>query len=340
MSLGAFIARRLALALLVLVGVSIITFVISRVIPADPLAMYVGGHPNKAQIERARDELGLGDPLYYQYMKYVASAAQGDFGTSLRTHRSVMSDILYFLPSSLQMIVLALILATLFGVFLGAFSAHHQRGLLDHSSRLFAIGGVSLPPFWLALLLQLLFFGLLGILPVGGATGPIVAYTHPIERITGFTLIDSLVTGNMVAFWDVCRHLVLPVIALAAFPFGVITRMSRSTMIETLEQDHIRTARALGLPPNSIVFKYALKNSMAPVVTLLGLMFAYCLIGTFFIELVFSYPGLGMYAVNSILALDYPAIMGITLVVAVVYVIANLIVDLVLARLDPRIVLE
>ena len=175
---------------------------------------------------------------------------------------------------------------------------------------------------------------------MAGASSPDVAELYPITRVTGASLIDTLVTVNPVAFWDALWHIVLPVITLAAFPFGVITRMSRSSMLENLGLDYVKMERALGMPQRIIVFKYTLKNAVAPVVTLLGLMFAYCIVGTFYVEMIFSYPGLGTYAVNSILALDYPAIMGITLIVAVIYVAANLCVDLVLAWIDPRVVLQ
>jgi peptide/nickel transport system permease protein len=340
MAMRSYVARRLALALFVLAGVSFVTFVVARVVPSDPAALYVGGKPNAELIARARETLRLDRPLYEQYFSYVADAVQGDFGESLRTRRSVTGDILYFLPSSLQLIVLALVLATVSGIALGAFSAQKRGGLLDHSGRLISIAGVSLPPFFLGLVLQLAFFGWLGWLPVAGATSPDVGQIYPITRVTGASLIDAAVTVNPVAFWDSLWHIVLPVITLAAFPFGVITRMSRSSMLENFGQDYVRMARAVGLPRRKIVFKYTLKNAVAPVIALLGLMFAYCIVGTFYVEMIFSYPGLGTYAVNSILALDYPAIMGITLIVAAIYVVANLVVDLFLAWVDPRVVLQ
>lgn len=340
MSIRSYIARRLLLAVFVLVGVSLITFVVARVVPSDPAVLYVGGKPNAELIAQARAKLHLDRPLYRQYYDYVSEAVRGDLGESLRTKRSVTNDIWYFLPSSLQLIILSLLLATTAGITLGAFSAKKNGGLLDHSGRVAAIAGVSLPPFFLGLVLQLIFFGWLGWLPVAGATSPEIGEVYPITRVTGATLIDSLVTVNPVAFWDCLWHIILPVITLAAFPFGVITRMSRSSMLENLGQDYVKMARSLGMSQRKIVFKYTLKNAVAPVVTLLGLMFAYCIVGTFYVEMIFSYPGLGAYAVNSILALDYPAIMGITLIVAVVYVAANLCVDLALAWIDPRVVLQ
>ena len=340
MTIRAYLVRRLVLLCIVLFGISILTFLMVRVVPSDPAAVYVGPMARADQIEQARENLGLDKPLHVQYWGYLQNLVTGDWGESLRTHRPVLGDILHFLPASLQLILAAMALATAVGILLGAITAHRKGSWIDHLSRLFSTAGVSFPSFWLALILQVVFFRVLGLLPVAGISDIAVAQAHPIESITGMAVVDSLITGNFTAFWDTLRHLLLPVLALAAYPAGVITRMSRSAMIEALGQDHVRMAKAMGVSQRTIVFRYALKNALGPVLTVIGLMFAWALTGTFFIELIFSWPGLGTYATTSILSLDYPAIMGVTLLVATLYVLVNLVVDLVLAWLDPRIVLS
>ena len=324
----------------VLLGVTVVTFLLVRVVPSDAAAIYAGPRARPEQIEEARHILGLDRPLYVQYGIYVRDLVQGDWGTSLRTRRPVLGDILNFLPYSLQLVFLSLLLSIVVGVSLGALTAHRRGSWVDNSTRVFAIGGVSMPSFVLAVLLQILFFRILGLLPVSNELDITVAQAHPITQITGMTAVDALVTGNFVAFFNAMEHLVLPVLTLAAFSAGVITRMTRSAMLESLGQDYIRMAKAMGVPTRTIVLRYALKNAMAPVLTVIGLEFAYLLVGTFFVERIFALPGLGTYATTSMLSLDYPAIMGITVLLALVYVFVNLIIDLVIARLDPRVVLS
>ena len=190
------------------------------------------------------------------------------------------------------------------------------------------------------MLLQIIFFRKLGLLPVAGQTDAIVAQAYPVQPVTGMLVVDALITANFVAFWDGLQHLILPALALAAYPAGLVMRMTRSAMVEALETDYIKMARAIGVSPRRIAFKYGLKNSMAPILTVIGLMFAYSLVGTFFVELIFAWPGIGTYATMSILSLDYPAIMGVTILVAFMYVLVNLLVDLAIAWVDPRVALS
>lgn len=340
MTVRAYLLRRLWLLVFVLIGISIITFVLARVVPADPAALYAGPQARGPAIAAARKILHMNQPLYVQYLAYMRDLVHGDWGTSLRTHRPVLGDIRTFLPLSLQLVAGAMLLATVAGIALGAFAAHLKGGVIDFAMRLFAVGGVSMPSFWLAMMLQILFFRVLHVLPVAGAMSITTQLSNPITHITGMPLVDSLLTGNFTAFWDSFVHFILPVLALAAYPAGVLMRMTRSTMLESLGQDYVRMAEAMGVPKRVIIYRYALKNSLAPVFTVLGLMFAYSIIGAFFIELIFAWPGLGSYALMSILSLDYPAIMGVTLFIAFVYVVVNLIVDLLIAWLDPRIVLS
>jgi peptide/nickel transport system permease protein len=325
----------------VLVGIVIVTFLIVRIIPSDPAQLYLGsGHVRADQLAKVRHELGLDRSLPWQFYDYVKSLAAGDWGESLRTHNDVMGDVMHFLPSSLELIFAGMTIAIVVGVLLGASSAYMSNGAVDHSSRILAIAGVSLPAFFLALILQIIFFRVLHWFPVGLQMDPIVAQQHPVTTITGMLVVDSLITANWPALVNSLQHLVLPALALAAFPTGMITRMTRSAMLESLEADYIKMARAMGVRQRIIVLRYALKNSMAPVLTVIGLTFAYMLVGTFFIETIFAWPGLGTYATMSILSMDYPAIIGVTIVVAFVYVLVNLCVDLIIAKLDPRVVLS
>jgi len=340
LSVRTYLLRRLALMVFVLVGVTIVTFLLVRVVPSDPAAVYAGPRARPAQIEEARRILGLDRPLYVQYGIYVADLVQGDWGTSLRTRRPVLDDMLNFLPYSLQLVFLALLVSIVVGVSLGALTAHRKGSWIDNSTRVLAIGGVSMPSFVLAVLLQILFFRILGLLPVSGELEIAVSQAHPVTQITGMTAVDAFVTANFVAFFDAMQHLVLPVLTLAAFSAGVITRMTRSAMLESLGQDYIRMAKAMGVPTRVIVLRYSLKNAMAPVLTIIGLEFAYLLVGTFFVERIFALPGLGTYATTSMLSLDYPAIMGITVLLSLVYVFINLVIDLIIAKLDPRVVLS
>lgn len=337
MTLWAYIVRRVALAVLVLLGVATITFLMVRLVPSDPAAVYVGSNARPAQIAQARKDLGLDRPLYVQYGIYISDLVRGQWGDSLRTKRPVLQDILHFLPSSLELILAALILATVLGVILGVTTARRKGKWIDHVMRFFSTGGVAIPAFWLAMMLQVLFFRMLHLLPVAGQTDIIVSQLHPITTITGMPVVDALLTGNWPAFADAGRHLILPMLALAAYPTGVIMRMTRSAMLEAMGNDYIRMARAMGVPARRLLYKDALKNAMGPVLTVIGLTFAYSLTGTFFIELVFAWPGLGYYSTTSILSMDYPAIMGVTVTVAIAYVIVNLVVDLAQAFLDPRI---
>jgi len=332
-----YIVRRLMLMFFVLIALSIITFTLSRVVPSDPAASYVGPRARPEQVAKVRVKLGLDKPLYMQYAYYIRDLLHGDLGTSIRTHRPVIKEIVRHLPASLELMFTAIIIALIIGIPLGAISAQKEGTLVDHASRLLAVTNVSLPSFWLGLLFQILFFRWLGILPLGGRIGTYISITDPIKHITGFFVMDSLITGNWVALKNSVLHLILPGLTLAAYSTGLITRMTRSTMLEVIREDYIIAARAAGLSERKIIFTYALKNAIGPTLTATGLAFAFMLTGTFFIETIFYWPGLGSYTVRSILLIDYPVIMGVTLLGAVFYVLVNLVVDLLLVFFDPRI---
>ena len=332
-----FVIRRIAMSILVLVGLSVITFTLARVIPSDPAALYIGPHPNPGDLERTREKLGLNRPLPVQYAYYVRDLLRGDLGDSIATKRPVLQEIGDRWPATLELLLTAMIFAVLVGVPLGVLSAQLQGSPFDVAVRTLSIVGVSMPAFWAGLLLQVVFFRNLHLLPLAGRFDTDLRFSSPIQPLTGFYLIDSAVAGNWIAFKDVAWHTVLPALTLAAYPIGLIARMTRATMIEVLSQDYIRTARAYGTPEWFTIYFYALKNAIGPTLTVIGLTLAYALTGTFFIEIVFNWPGLGLFTVHSLLNTDHPAIMGITLLAASGYVIINLMVDVAQAWIDPRI---
>jgi peptide/nickel transport system permease protein len=332
-----YILRRLAMAVLVLISVSMITFTVARVIPSDPAAAWVGAHPKQEQIDRARIELGLDRPLYEQYLRYMGGLLRGDLGTSVRSHQSVAKDLKTYLPATLELVLASMVIAIVIGLPLGVLAGAKKGSWLDHSTRLGAVAGVSIPTFWLGLIFQLVFFSWLGILPLGGRVSTEVALFSPVKQITGFYLIDCVITGNWVAFKDALLHLILPAFTLASFAIGLTIRMTRSTMIETLSEKFILAARAAGIPERTVLFVLTLKNAIVPTITLLGLTFVYSLTGAILVELIFSWPGLGLYVTDAVLSLDFPVIVSVTLVVTVFYVLVNLALDLVQAMVDPRV---
>lgn len=337
MELASYVARRISLSIIALFGVSVITFLLTWVVPSNPALRWVGPHAKPEQIAQARVELGLDKPIYIRYYKYMANFIQGNWGVSIRTHQPVLRDIVTYLPASLELIIFGMLLAFIIGIPLGILSAAKDGTYIDHLSRTFSIAGVALPAFWLGMILQIIFFRELGWLPLEGRVDTMTLLTHPVKDITGFYLLDSLITGNFTAFGSALRHIILPAVTLSTYPLGLTVRMTRATMLEILNEEYIRTVRAYGVSEIKVLCVYALKNAIGPVLTVLALTFAYSLVETFLIEAVFSWPGLGHYAASAIITVDYPAIMGITLLIAFTYAILNLMVDLTLALLDPRI---
>ena len=335
-----FIFRRILTSIFVLIGVSIMTFFIARVIPTNAAAMYIGPKARQEDIDRVKKQLGLDKPLPVQYIVYMNQLLHGDLGDSISTKRPVLLEITERFPATLELLFTAMFFAILIGVPLGILSARWQGKALDVGVRTVSIMGVSMPAFYLGLLLQIFFFRTLHLLPLAGRISGDLRFTHPVQSITNFLLIDSLLTGNWIALKDVAPHLVLPALTLAAYPIGLIARMTRAAMLEVLEQDYIRTARAYGIRDYVVTYLYALKNAVSPTLTVIGLTFAFALTGTFFVEIIFNWPGLGLFTVRSLLAVDYPAIMGMTLFGATGYVLINLIVDLLQAWIDPRISLK
>lgn len=331
----AYIARRLVSLVFVMFSMSLMTFLISHVIPADPAAAAAGQGAGIEAVQNIRHQMGLDLPLHEQYIKYISDIVlHGDFGYSIVNHRPVLDDIQTFAPASLELALVSLLLCVPLGILLGVISASRTGGIIDVASRAFAILGVSMPVFWLGLLLQLLFYGTLRWLPPGSRIGVDVA--APVS-ITKLYLVDSLITGSLDAFVSSLRHILLPAITLAAANLAVIARMTRSCMLEVLHQDYIRTARAKGLPYSQVLLRHALRPAAIPVVTVIGLQLANLIAWVFLVETIFSWPGIGSYAVSAILSMDFPVIMGVTLFTSFVYVVVNLVVDIAYVALDPRI---
>lgn len=335
-----FVLRRIGTAIFVLIGVTIITFFIARVVPSNPAALYIGPKARQEDIDRITKQLGLDKPLPVQYLIYMKELLHGDMGISISTKRPITQELADRIPATLELLFFGMFIAVLFGVPLGVVSARSQGRPLDFAVRVTSIAGVSMPAFFLGLILQIIFFRNLHILPLAGRVDSDLRFTNPLTEITNFILFDSFVTMNWVTFQSAFFHLILPAITLAAYPLGLIARMTRAAMLETLEQDYIRTARAYGIRQSVIIYLYALKNAISPTLTVIGLTFAFALTGTFFVEIIFNWPGLGLFTVRSLLSLDYPAIMGMTLFGSIGYVLINLFVDLIQALIDPRISLH
>jgi peptide/nickel transport system permease protein len=332
-----YIARRGVLAIVVIAGVIVVTFVVAHVIPGDPAATWAGPHASAAQVAAARRFLGLDRPLPVQLGSYFAGVATGNWGISIHTHRPVLSDIATAAPASLELVFAALIIALIVGVPLGLVSARWPGRAADHAVRAGSILGVSMPIFWMALILQLVFAQRLKLLPAAGEYSAGLLFTHPLSKVTGLPVVDALITGNLPMLGSTLGHLILPAVVVAAYPAGLFARMVRAQVLDTVGETHVVMIRALGFPERTVFGRFAMKLAWNPVAAALALVFGYSLVNTFLVESIFDWPGLGSYAADSIATLDTPAILGVALFVAIVYVAANLIVDIAQAALDPRI---
>ncbi|OGO36676.1 MAG: peptide ABC transporter permease [Chloroflexi bacterium RBG_16_57_11] len=335
-----YVFRRLILAMVVLFSVSLLTFFIARILPSDPAAAWVGPRPTQEQIAKATITLGLDKPLYVQYWRYLSSLLQGDLGVSIKSRQPILTELKTYLPATLELVIASMLIGEIIGIPLGVLSGAKKGGALDNASRILAVACVSLPTFFLGLLFQLIFYARLGILPISGRVSNEIAINNPVTPITGFYTLDTLMTGNWAAFQDVFVHLILPAVTLAAFGLGLSVRMTRASIIEVLNEKYILAARVAGLPYRTILFVLALKNAIMPTLNVIGLSFVYALTGSILVEVIFSWPGLGLYLTNAVLSLDFPVIVSVTLIVAVFYVVVNLVLDLVQVAIDPRVTLS
>jgi peptide/nickel transport system permease protein len=327
--------RRVLNMLIVILFVSILMFVLVRVLPGDPVGAALGEGATKEQIDKFRVQMGMDRPLLVQYVTYLKGLFDGHFGVSLIETRDVGDIVWERLPATLELVLCSLLLAILFGVPLGILSATHRNGAIDQISRLCSLTGVAFPGFWLALMLQLLLGAALSLLPITGRlSGP------PPTHLTGLFLVDSLLTGNLSAFGDALRHLIAPTVVLAVGPLAQITSMVRSTMLDELSKPYVSFSQAVGMPRFLINYKYALRNAFSSTLTLIGFLFPLMIGGAFVVEKVFAWPGIARFGADSILANDYNGIVGVTLVVCLFVVVVNFITDELYAALDPRIRLE
>jgi peptide/nickel transport system permease protein len=317
----------------VLLGVSIVVFFMVRAIPGDPAQLLLGQQATQEQVQQVRENMGLEQPVIVQYGIFLADALRGDLGDSIVTGRPVTTELLARFPATLELTAFAMLVAVLVGVPVGVISAVRQYSLLDKVTSVLALTGISMPIFWLAMILIVIFFVNLGWLPFPGrlSTG------YAVTSITGLVLVDSLLTLNFPAFWDGLKHLILPAIALGTIPMAVIMRMTRSSMLEVMGEDYVRTARAKGVVPWRVVFKHALRNAMLPTVTVIGLQAGLLMGGAVITETIFSWPGVGQIAYDSVNRRDYAMIQGVVLYGATLFVLVNLLVDILYAVLDPRV---
>jgi peptide/nickel transport system permease protein len=328
---------RLGIAVVMTVLATLVIFLIANSVPGDPVLVQLGdlAASNKEFVASFRAKWGLDLPLWERYWIFLKGIVQGDFGVSITSQRPVLDDIRQFAPATVELATLAFLLSIFVGIPLGIIAAVKRDSWIDHLARLVSLIGVSSPTFWLAFIMLALFYGGLQIAPGPGRLDPI-AFSP--QGSTGLFLLDSALAGDWETFRDAAAHLVLPSIVLAAATLGLITRTTRAAMLDGLQQDYVRVARAKGLRETLIVVGHVLPNALIPVVTLGGLAYANLLTGAVMTETIFSWPGLGRYTFRSAVSLDFPAIMGITFVVAVVYLIVNLLIDVSYALLDPRVV--
>jgi peptide/nickel transport system permease protein len=328
-----YIIKRLVNILIMLFAVSIIIFLLVRFIPGDPARTMAGEHASKEILEEMRRKWGLDKPIWEQYLIWLRYALMGDFGRSILTHESVLTEIMQRFPNTLELSIFAMIFASAFGITAGIISAIKRYTIFDYLTMFLALFGVSMPIFWLAIMLVLLFSIKLNLLPTGGR----LSVFYSIRPITHLYLIDSLLTLNFGAFFDALKHLILPSIALGTIPMAFIARITRSSMLNVISQDYIRTARAKGLPEKTVIMKHALRNALIPILTSAGTEFAMLMGGAVLTETIFYWPGLGTYIVQAVNARDYPAIQGAVIFVAFVVAVVNLIIDVLYAYIDPRI---
>lgn len=331
MNILVLVVNRLLWFVPTVLGLLAIVFVISHIVPADPVAFMAGENANPETIARLRAELGFDQPLHIQFIRYIGSVLHGDLGTSIYTGRPIAEDLLDRLPATLELTLITVLVATAVGIPVGVVAALHRNSVADHLLRVVTIAGLAIASFWLAILLQLQFSMNFGWTPLHGRIdgwGP--------EPITGFFLIDALLLGDMEIFLDALHHLILPVVTLAIPAAATIVRFTRAGVLNAVQSDYVLYETAMGFPRRQIVWKYILRNALIGTVTQIGLVFGVLIAGAVVVEAVFDWPGLGTFAVNSILNSDYNAVMGFTLVIGTAFIVINLLIDIAHGMIDPR----
>jgi len=327
-----FIFKRFLWFILVIIGLLTITFIITNLIPADPARYFAGPDATLEQVNELKRRFGLDLPLYQQFLRYVNRLLHGDLGIALHTRKPVLRDIMNRFPATLELALISIFFAIILGIASGIVSAIKKDKMIDNLIRLISIVGNSAPSFWLSLVFIYILYFKLGLLPSGGRIGPEIEF----NRITGLYLIDSIITMNWPAFSSSFYHLILPALTLSFVTLSSISRMTRSSMLEVLSQDYIKTARAKGISYYKVIIKHALRNALIPISTIISLTFGNILGGSVLIEQIFRWPGMGLYAAKAILTTDFPAIMGTTLFIAIIYILVNLINDILYIIIDPR----
>ena len=332
------VLKRLALAIPSLIGVVIVTFLLTRALPGDPAAYFAGPAATKEAIEQIRVKLGLDQPLPVQFLRYVADLARGDMGSALTTGQPVAAEIRARLPASAELTLIGLFFAIAIAVPLGIMAATRPNSLIDHFCRVISTAGVSLPVFFTGLILVYVFYYLLGWSPA--PLGRLDVFYSAPPSVTGFYLIDSLIARDWGVFRASSSQLALPALTLGIFSLAPIARMTRASMLAVLASDFVRTARASGLSPFTVIVTYGFRNAMLPVITTLGMVFSFLLGANVLVEKVFAWPGIGSYAVEALIASDFAPVQGFVLTMAVMYVVLNLLIDILYGLIDPRVRIE
>lgn len=332
------VLKRLLQAVPTVLGIVVITFLLTRALPGDPAAFFAGPAATPDSIAQIRAQLGLDQPLPVQFARYVADLAQGELGQSMTTGQAVADELMRRLPASLELTLVALLLSLCIALPLGILAATHQDSWVDQLCRFVVTAGVSLPTFFTGLLLVYIFYFLLGWAPP--PLGRLDILYLPPPHVTGFYLIDSVLAGDMDVFWSSLKQLALPAITLALFTLAPLARMTRAAMLQSLASDYVRTARACGLTYPKVLMTYALRNALLPVITTLGMVFSFSLGANVLVEKVFSWPGIGSFAIEALVASDYAAVQGFVLAMALLFVVLNLCVDLLYTLVDPRVKID
>lgn len=333
----AFIVRRLLFTLVTVLGAVTLTFLLSNVVPSDPARAALGPDATEQQVMNYRHERGLDKPIVVQYGLYLAALVRGNLGTSIVTRAPISSDLARFVPATVELFVPSLVISLVFGLLLGVAAAVYKNSWIDQASRVLSLAGLSMPIFWLGLILQLVFFRYLHWLPVGGRLGETMV---PPPTVTGFYTLDALIAGQWALFWSALRHLILPAVALSTLTLGIVARMTRSSLLDALSSDFIRTARSKGLRERVVIWRHALRSAFLPVLTVIGLRVGQMFGGAVLTETVFSWPGVGRYAYIGLRQLDFPIVMGVTIWATLIYSLVNLIVDVSYSVVDPRVRFE
>jgi len=329
-----YVIKRMALFFVVIFGVVTVTFLLSHVIPADPVGAILGENAPPELVRKTERLLGLHLPLHQQYIRFIKGVVSWDFGMALRTQNPVSEDLKTYFPATLELVMLSMLIAITCGIGFGIISAVKRNEMPDNISRVFSLVGISMPAFWLGLLLILILYYHLDLIPAGGRLSPRISSP---PGITGLYTLDSLLAGEFKTFWDALYHLLGPALVLGWIQTAYICRVTRSSMLEVFNEEYIRTARVKGLKEKIVILRHAFKNAAIPVITMVGISFGYLLEGSVLTETVFGYPGLGRYSVNSFLSLDLNAVVGSVTLIAICYALSNLIVDLIYGFLDPRV---